>query len=116
MLYFVHHLTIGALAIAAGLTAVLGVVRDVAAQAYVPRVLPPERISRGNAKSELSNTAAQSVGPALGGMLMHIVAAPFALLVDAFSYLGSAATLLLVRDHEGKPEPARRSVPADICI
>lgn len=114
VLYFLHHLTIGAVAIAAGVTAVLGVIRDVAAQAYVPRVLPPERIARGNAKLELSNTAAQSLGPALGGMLMHLLAAPFALFLDAFSYLGSAATLLIVREPEGKADRVQRSVRADI--
>ncbi len=63
-----------------------------------------------------SNTAAQSAGPAVGGILIHVFAAPFALFVDAFSYLGSAATLLLVKDSEARVPKEERStsVASDI--
>jgi MFS family permease len=115
VLYFLHHLTIGIVVTVATVTAILGVVRDVAAQAYVPSVLPPEQIGKGNARLEMSNTAAQSLGPAIGGILMHLIAAPFALFVDAFSYLGSAVTLLFVEAEEPKGVPAEKtSVRGDI--
>lgn len=115
LLYAVHRLDMAAVVAVAGITSVLGVVRDVAAQGYVPRLLPVDRIARGNARLELSNTAAQSAGPAIGGILMHVTAAPFALLADSLSYLGSAATLFFVHDDEPKVvRTERKSIGRDI--
>ena len=44
------------------------------------------------------------IGPALGRTLVRVLGAPLALLVDALSYLVSAALIWRIRAHEAPPE------------
>lgn len=71
--------------------------------AYVPSLIGVERVVEGNSKLAMSASIAEVGGPGFAGALVQIVSAPFALLVDAFSYIVSAISLLLIR----APEPAR---------
>jgi MFS-type transporter involved in bile tolerance (Atg22 family) len=52
------------------------------------------------------------VGPGLGGLLVGVIAAPVALLIDAASYVCSAVSLIVVNQRE--PEPKRSSDPVSI--
>ena len=76
---------------------------DVAYQALLPAVVPRDRLLEGNGKLELSRTAAELGGPALAGGLLSVVSAPVALLVDAASFLASAALLVRLRVAEDLP-------------
>lgn len=78
---------------------------DVAFQSYLPSLVPRDRLAEGNTKLEVSFSGAQLAGPSLGGVLVQLLTAPFAILADAFSYLLSAALILAVRHAE--PPPAR---------
>ncbi len=71
--------------------------------AYVPSLIGVERVVEGNAKLATSSSIAEVGGPGLAGALVQIVSAPFAILVDAFSYIVSAVSLLMI----GAIEPAR---------
>jgi MFS family permease len=71
--------------------------------AYVPSLIGVERVVEGNAKLATSSSIAEVGGPSLAGALVQIVSAPFAILVDAFSYIVSAISLLMIRARE----PAR---------
>jgi predicted MFS family arabinose efflux permease len=53
-------------------------------------------ILSANTMLSLSNSAALAVGPGLGGLLLQVVRAPFAILMDAASFLVSAAFLASV--------------------
>ena len=70
---------------------------DVAYQAILPDIVSRDRLQEGNSRLEISRSAAQVVGPALGGSLVGAVGAPIAVLVDAASYVGSAAFLIGLR-------------------
>ena len=79
---------------------------DVADQSYLPALLNAEDLIEGNAKLEISASAAQIAGPGLGGGLISLVAAPIAVVVDAVSFLASGGLISLVRKPE--PKPARK--------
>ncbi|WP_018349397.1 MFS transporter [Longispora albida] len=70
---------------------------DVAYGGYLPRLVPAEQLTDGNVKLEVTRTIAQVGGPGIGGLLISALTAPFAVLVDALSYLGSAALLARIR-------------------
>jgi predicted MFS family arabinose efflux permease len=76
--------------------------------AYVPSLIGVDRVVEGNSKLAMSSSIAEVGGPGFAGALVQIVSAPFALLVDAFSYVVSAISLALIRAPE-PPRPKRES-------
>jgi MFS family permease len=84
----------------------LGAVFDAAYPAYVPSLIGVERVVEGNSKLATSSSLAEIGGPGLGGALVQLIGAPFAILVDAVSFAVSAVSLLLIRAPE-PPRPAR---------
>ena len=81
----------------------LDVVFSAAYPAYVPSLIGVDRVVEGNSKLATSSAIAEVGGPGLAGALVQIITAPFAILVDALSYLVSALSVALIRT----PEPAR---------
>ena len=79
---------------------------DVAYQSYLPALVDRDQIVEGNAKLETSRSAAQITGPGLAGVLIGAFSAPFALVLDALSFVVSAVFLVGIRRHE--PAPKRR--------
>jgi MFS family permease len=102
--YVLGALTLLQLYIAAFLVGCLQVFFDVAYQSYLPVVVEREQLVEGNAKLEISRSAAALPGPGVAGLLISVVSAPFAIIVDAISFLGSATLLFLIRRPESKPE------------
>ncbi|HWF57844.1 MAG TPA: MFS transporter [Candidatus Dormibacteraeota bacterium] len=76
---------------------------DIAYQAYVPALVRPDQLVEANSRLEVTYSGAALVGPGLGGLLIQAVGAVRAVLVDALSFLVSAATLLAIHRPE---EPA----------
>jgi MFS family permease len=83
------------------LTGILSLFFDVAHQSYLPLLVRRDQLAEGNAKLEISFSGSQLFGPGLGGGLVQLLTAPFALLADALSYLVSAIFILAIR----RPEP-----------
>jgi MFS family permease len=71
--------------------------------AYVPSLIGTDRVIEGNSKLASSSSIAEIGGPGLAGTLVQIAGAPFAILVDAFSFVASAVSLAMIRS----PEPLR---------
>ncbi|MGD0122230.1 MAG: MFS transporter [Candidatus Limnocylindrales bacterium] len=90
-------------------TGFLTVLFDVADQSYLPVLLDPEDLVEGNAKLQIPASAAQIVGPGFAGGLIGIVAAPFAIFIDAASFVASGSLISLIRKQETKPERKLRS-------
>ena len=88
------------------LTGVLTVFFDVAYQAYLPALVGRAQLVEGNSKLETSRSLAQIAGPGLGGVLVQAITGPLAIVVDAASFLVSAACLALIRTAEPAPAPA----------
>ena len=95
-------LTIVQLYVVGFVVGMLTVFFDVAYQSYLPSVVGRDQIQEGNAKLEVSRAGAAVIGPGLAGILIGILRAPLAVALDAFSFLGSALFLFLIR----RPEPA----------
>jgi len=73
--------------------------------AYVPSLIGTDRVVDANSKLATSSSIAEIGGPGLAGTLVQIAGAPFAILVDAFSFVASAVSLAMIRS----PEPLRPS-------
>jgi MFS family permease len=98
------------------LTGALTVLFDVADMSFLPSLVTTDRIVEGNTKLKSTSSAAQVVGPSVGGVLVSLMTAPFALLVDALSFLISAAFIAATRVEEAAPETrgARAGVVEEI--
>lgn len=68
-----------------------------ATQSLLPRIVPRPLLTAANARVDQSDAAAQTVGPALGGVLVSIVTAPVAIGLDAISYLVDAVLVARIR-------------------
>jgi len=66
---------------------------DVSNLTFMPRVVPPEDLQRRNSLNSGTHAVTQLGGPGLGGVLVQLMGAVPTLLVDAASYLASAALL-----------------------
>lgn len=101
--YVLGALRIEQLYVVVFLVACLGAVFSAAYPAYVPSLVGPDRIVEANGKLATSSSIAEIGGPGLAGALVQLFRAPFAILVDAISFVVSAISLALIRT----PEPAR---------
>ena len=109
-------LTFAQLVAVALLAGIATVFFDVGYQSVLPSVVGRAGLVEGNAKLESTRAASETAGPALGGGLVQLVGAANAVLLDALSYLVSAAFLVRMRTPE--PPPARdpaRSLRGDMA-
>jgi MFS family permease len=97
-------LSIKLLYVVAFLGGMLTVLFDLAYLSYLPSLIPRTRLIDGNGKLQASQSLAGIGGPGLAGLLVQLLTAPIALLVDALSYLVSAASLLSIRQREPAPD------------
>jgi MFS family permease len=88
--YAFDVLTIGQLFAVALVTGVSTVFFDVAYQSYLPELIGRDDLVDGNAKLQASESVSQVAGPTVGGVLIQALTAPYAVLVDAASFLWSA--------------------------
>ena len=99
--FYFDVLTIWQLYVVGFITGCLTVFFDVAYMAYLPSLVDRDQLVEGNSKLEITRSASQIAGPGLAGVLIGLVRAPFAILIDALSFVVSAVFLFWVR----KPEP-----------
>jgi MFS family permease len=76
------------------------VVSEVAHYAYVPVLVGRSELTRFNSRLQVSHSAANSGGPGLAGVLVQLLTAPIAVLVDAVSFVCSAVLLRAIRTLE----------------
>jgi MFS family permease len=100
-----HHLTLAVLVVFMIVFGLASLANDAASQSFLPRLVPPRLLTHANARLDQSDAVAQTSGPALAGGLVSLLTAPWAVLVDAVSYLASG--LLLLRVPVVEP-PSRR--------
>ena len=79
---------------------------DVAYQSYLPALVGRDELVSGNSLLEVSRSGAQIAGPGLGGLLVGVLGAPYALVLDAASFAVSAALVLAIRGREPEPDPS----------
>ncbi len=88
---------------------------DVSYQSIIPSLVRGNQIAEANGKLESTQQLAGLAGPAIGGWLVGVLAAPFAILITVGTYVASFFALLFTRDHEprraaGDHEPLVREI------
>jgi MFS family permease len=104
----IDALSIGLLYAVIFASSILRVFFDIGYQAILPDLVERDRLAEGNSRLEVSNSAAQIVGPGLGGWLVGVLTAPIAIVVDAVSFIGSAVLLTGIRPRHIADEAATR--------
>jgi len=79
---------------------------DVAYQSYLPSLVERDQLMEGNSKLQTTAAAAGTVGPGLAGVLIAVFTAPYAILIDAASFVVSTAFMIPIRRPEKLPEHA----------
>ncbi len=90
-------LTIWQLFVVGFVNGVCTVFFDVADQSYLPTVVARDDLVEGNAKLQVSASSAQILGQPVGGGIVALLTAPFAVIVDAASFVGSALLIARIR-------------------
>ncbi|MCM4083102.1 MFS transporter [Paractinoplanes hotanensis] len=110
VLAFLDSLTMIALYVAAFGIGCLSVIFDLAYRSYLPGIVSREQLMAGNSRLQATDSLSQITGPGLAGVLVQLMRAPFALAVDAVSFLVSAVSIMAVR----KKEPPIERAPEDL--
>jgi MFS family permease len=97
---WMHLLTMNQLYAVALVVGALSVLFNIADRAYLPHLIAREDLLEGNTKLSTTDSLAEIGGPALAGTLVQLLTAPFAIAVNAGTYLFSAIFLFLIRDQE----------------
>ena len=84
---------------------------DVAYQSYLPSLVGRQHLVEGNAKLTGSQEVAQIAGPSLAGGLVQAVGGPYAVALDAASFLVSAVAVGAIRTEEPAPTVAEGGRP-----
>ena len=104
--YTAHLLHIASLGIIVVALSVVGAVAFPAATAFLPAVVTRAELIEANSALSASGSLAQILGPGLAGGLVQLLTAPFAVAIDALSFLISALALARVRTIERAPVSA----------
>jgi predicted MFS family arabinose efflux permease len=101
-----HRLNMAHLYAVATLAGILTVLFDVSYQAYVPTLVNRAELVAANSKLALTESIADVTGPGLTGLLVQLITAPTAILVDALSFVCSAVSVWMIHRPEPVPEPS----------
>jgi len=98
-------LSLAFLSITAFLVGTFTVIFEVAKDSYLPSVLRSDELVEGNSRIEVSESLTRFVGPGIGGLLIQLLSAPIAIVVDAVSFVGSALFLSRIEAPEPHAQP-----------
>ena len=90
ILIFLELLTFSWLYVLAFLVGCGNVIFGIAHESLVPTVVPPAALVDANGKLGASGSVAESVSPALGGLLVDVLGAPMTILIDGVTFIISA--------------------------
>src|SRR6266550_3523302 len=103
---FTHVLSIEILYVVGFLCGVQNVVGGAAYQVLLAQMAGRKRLVEANAKVALGETSAALIGPGLAGGLIHALTAPFAIALDAITFLVSALMLRRIVARNDVPNPS----------
>src|SRR5438132_6633360 len=114
LLFALGHLSLLQLLLVTALVGGMTVFFDLASTAHVPSLVPRDGWADANAKLEVAQQAVATGAPGLAGLLITLLSAPFAITVDALSFLVSG--LLITATDSSQPSSTvspRRSLLRD---
>src|SRR5690349_12997035 len=91
--WWLGHLTIAHLVVAALVISLANVVFDVGTNTFLPTIVSREELTTRNSLVSATHSATTLGGPGLGGLIVQLLGAVPTLLVDAASFLVSGALL-----------------------
>jgi predicted MFS family arabinose efflux permease len=94
------------------LAALLDLLFDISYRSYLPTLVAREQLLDANGKLTASSSLAEVAGFSICGWLVQWITAPFAILIDAFSFLASAIAIAIIRTPE--PIPSRHRGERDL--
>jgi MFS family permease len=103
-----HVAGIGQLYVVVFLGGVLTIFFDPANSAHLPLLVGRDDLVEGNARLQINQSVAATVGPSIAGLLVQWIGAPFAVVADALSYLCSALGIRAIRTPEPRKPRADR--------
>lgn len=87
---------------------ILTILFELSYQSYLPTLVGKSGVVDGNSKLSASAAVSEFGGFTLGGWLVQLFTAPFAILIDAISFLVSAFSLSLIRTREVLEQPQKK--------
>jgi predicted MFS family arabinose efflux permease len=105
---WLHLLSILQLYAAAALVGAANVLFEIADHAYLPSLAPLDDLTAVNARLSATDSVAEVAGPALAGVLFQWLGGPYAIAINALTYLASAGVLGTIVRREPKPERDER--------
>lgn len=96
-------LSMGQLYLVAFGAGLLTVFFDVAYMSYLPHLVGRDDLVSGNSLLEGSVAVSRVAGPGASGLLVQVLTAPYAIAVDAVSFLWSASWITAIRKREPVP-------------
>ena len=90
------------------LVGLLTVSFEIASLSFVPTLLHTDELVIGNSRLGTSDSLAEVAGPPVAGLLISLLTAPLAILLDALSFLFSALCVGLIRVSERRPASLER--------
>jgi MFS family permease len=100
LLWATHTLQMWHLLVIQFVIGVFTVFFDVAYQSYLPALVDREHLVEGNSKLQLTVSIAQVAGPSASGGFIAAITAPYAILVDAISFVVSTLFMVRMRHRE----------------
>lgn len=91
--------------------AVLTTFFDVADNAYLPTIVPRERLVNANSALTATGSVAEFSAFGIGGFLIEVFKAPIAIAIDAVTFVVSALLLATIRKKEPPPAPVADREP-----
>jgi len=115
---FFHLLPLTVLYGVAFVVGTLTILFHIAYHAYVPHLVEAEALVSANSKLSAGDAVIEIGAPSLGGLLVQLLGAPLTVLVDAFTFLGSAFFLTRINRVEApratEPDQAVTTIWHDI--
>jgi predicted MFS family arabinose efflux permease len=93
LLWWAHLLSMPTLLLIVFVYGSASVVNMAATMSFLPRLVEPQHLQPAHARIDGADAVAMTAGPAVGGLVVAAVGAPFAVLVDSLTYVYSALTL-----------------------
>ncbi|MFE5796704.1 MFS transporter [Streptomyces sp. NPDC056503] len=109
LLTVAHLISLSALYFLAVILGSLKALADVAHHSMLPHIVSKEEIVPGNAAVNTAYSVTGVAGPGLGGLLVGLFTAPYALIVDSVSFLISGGLISSLRTRPTDSKPARQS-------
>ena len=106
--YAFGHLTLAQLYVVGFAVGVLTVFFDVAYQSYLPQIVERETLIDANSKLQMTVSGAAMSGTGVSGALIGLVTAPYAIVVDACSFVLSGGFTAAIRKREELPPATER--------